>query len=152
MDGNMGAGTGARRTVRVLRGVFDKDARRSEEPPVVSPSSPGRTQPREIALPTSADDAGGASAPVQTVATLSTFQQQADSRLGRRGLTVLLEDRPAIDTGVHYCVSDLVMMTTRDLIGVLGSMGQAVGKRRPTRLELLGSVVTLLSDMGRLRL
>jgi len=52
MDGNMGAGTGARRTVRVLRGVFDKDARRSEEPPVVSPSSPGRTQPREIALPT----------------------------------------------------------------------------------------------------
>ena len=82
----------------------------------------------------------------------STSQQKANSRLGRLGLTVLLEDRPATDTGVRYCVSDLVLMTTRDLIGVLGFLGQAVDRRRPTGLELLGSVITLLCDMGMLRL
>ncbi|KAL3140396.1 hypothetical protein ABBQ38_004656 [Trebouxia sp. C0009 RCD-2024] len=133
MDGSKEAGAGARRTVRVLRGVFDKDARRSEGPPVVFPSSPSRTQPREVTLPTSAEGVGGASAPARMVATLPTSHHKADSRLGRRELTVLLEDRPATDTGVHYCVSDLVTMTKRDLVGVLGSMGQAVGKRQPTR-------------------
>ena len=70
----------------------------------------------------------------------------------RRELTVMLEDRPAIDTGVQYCVSDLATMTKRDLVGVLNSMGQTVHKRRPTRLELLGGVITFLCDMGRLRL
>ena len=65
---------------------------------------------------------------------------------------VLLEDRPASDAGVDFFMSDLIEMRTSDLVGVLSSMGQAVGKRRPTRLELLGGVVTLLGDMGRLRL
>ena len=75
-----------------------------------------------------------------------------EQSLALEGLDSLSEDRPATDTGVHYCVSNLVLMTARDLIAVLGSMGQAVDKRRPTRLELLGSVVTLLCDRGRLRL
>ena len=70
----------------------------------------------------------------------------------KSGLSVLLEDGPATDTGVYYNVSDLVTMRRRELVGVLGSMGQSVGKRRPTRLELLGAVVTLLCDMDRLRL
>lgn len=151
MGGSKEAGAGARRTVRVLREVFDEDARRSKKPPVVFPSSPSKTQPREATLAAAANGTRGASAPTPTVAAFPS-QPKADSRLGRRELTVLLEDRPATDTGVHYCVSDLVIMTKRDWVGVLGSMGQAVDKRQPTRLELLGSVVTLLCDMGRLRL
>ena len=49
-------------------------------------------------------------------------------------------------------MSDLVTMQKCDLVGALGSTGQTVGKRSPTRLELLGGVVTLLCDLGRLRL
>ena len=94
----------------------------------------------------------GANAPAQIVASPPTSQQNTDLRLGRGELTVLLEDRPATDAGVDFFMSDLIEMRTRDLVGVLSSMGQAVGKRRPTRLELLGGVVTLLCDMGRLRL
>ena len=37
-------------------------------------------------------------------------------------------------------------MAQRSLVRVLSSLGQAVDKRQPTRLELLGSVVTLLCD------
>ena len=94
-----------------------------------------------------------ASAPLPgIVASPPASQQQKDFRLGRNELSVLLEDGPATDIGVHYYMSDLVSMRRRDLIGVLSSMGQSVGKRRPTRLELLGAVVTLLCDMNRLRL
>ena len=45
-----------------------------------------------------------------------------------------------------------VAMQKCDLIRVLESMGQAVGKRQPTQLELLGTVASLLCDMGRLEL
>ena len=43
-------------------------------------------------------------------------------------------------------------MRRRDLVGALSSMGQAVDKQKPTRLELTGHVVRLPCDMGRLRL
>ena len=149
MDGSRESGAGPRRTVRVLRQIWDKDAPRSEERPVVCPSSSGQTQPHSTVA---VESAGSASAAARVVASPVVYKQRTDFRLGRGELTVLLEDRPATDTGVYYHMSDLVTMRRRDLVGVLGSMGQAVGKRRPTRLELLGGVVTLLSDMGRLRL
>ena len=57
-----------------------------------------------------------------------------------RDSIVLLQDRPATKTGVRYSLPD---------IEVLDSMGQAVSKRRPTRLGSLGVVVSLLCDMGR---
>ena len=100
----------------------------------VCPSSPGQSQPHS---PVAADSAGSASAAVRVVASPVVYMQRTDLRLGRGELTVLLEDRPAIDTGVYFHLSDLAMMRRRDLVGVLGSMGQAVGKRRPTWLELL---------------
>ena len=99
-----------------------------------------------------ADGAGYFSATPRVVASPPASQQQKDFRLGRSELSVLLEDGPAMDTGVYYNMSDLVTMRRRDLVGVVGSMGQSVGKRRPTRLELLGAVVTLLCGMDRLRL
>ena len=104
-------------------------------------------------LPTAAaDGAGGVSAAARVVASPPAFQPQRNVHLVRGELTVLLEDRPATDTGVNCLMSDLIEMRARDLVGVLSSMGQAVDKRRPTRLELLGAVVTLLRDMDRLRL
>ena len=148
MDGSRESGAGPRRTVRVLRQIWDEDAPRSEERPVVCPSSPGHQPHSTVAV----DSAGSASAAARVVASPVVYKQRTDFRLGRGELTVLLEDRPATDTGVYYHMSDLVTMRRRNLVGVLGPMGQAVGKRRPTRLELLGGVVTLLSDMGRLRL
>ncbi|KAL3157943.1 hypothetical protein ABBQ32_012345 [Trebouxia sp. C0010 RCD-2024] len=68
--------------------------------------------------------------------------------------TVLLKLRQAIFpcTRARTLSGAVLCSAKRDLSEVLGSMGQAVGKRQPTRLELLGSVVTLLCDMGRLRL
>ena len=152
MDGSREAGAGLRRTVRVLRKIYDKDARRFGEPPVDCRSSPSKAQPRVVPWPEAADGAAGASAPAQIVASPATSQQNTDLRLGRGELTVLLEDRPVTDAGIDFFMSDLIEMRTSDLVGVLSSMGQAVGKRRPTRLELLGGVVTLLCDIGRLRL
>ena len=122
MDGSREAGAGPRRTVRVLRQIQDKFALRR-------PASHSHT--------VAADSAGSASAAVRIVASPVVYMQRTDLRLGRGELTVLLEDRPAIDTGVYFHLSDLAMMRRRDLVGVLGSMGQAVGKRRPTWLELL---------------
>ncbi len=147
MDGSREAWQGPRRTVRVLRKLYDKDAPRSGERPVVCPSSPSQTQQHQVSSPMAAN---GATPGI--VASPPASQQQKDFRLGRNELSVLLEDGPATDIGVHYYMSDLVSMRRRDLIGVLSSMGQSVGKRRPTRLELLGAVVTLLCDMNRLRL
>ena len=49
-------------------------------------------------------------------------------------LTLLLQDRPATDTGVHYSLPDLVAMRKCELVR---SMGQAVSKQQPTQLELL---------------
>jgi len=143
---------GPRRTVRVLRKLYDKDVRRSGERPVVCPSSPSQTQQHRVSSPIAADGAGCVSATPGIVASPPASQQQRDFRLGRSELSVLLENGPATDTGVYYYMSDLVTMRRRDLIEVLSSMEQSVGKRRPTRLELLGAVVTLLCDMDRLRL
>ena len=64
----------------------------------------------------------------RVVANPVVYMQRTDLRLGRGEHTVLLEDRPATDTGVYYHMSDLVTMRRRDLVGVLGSMGQAVGQ------------------------
>ena len=152
MDGSRKAWQGPRRTVRVLRKLYDKDAPGSGERPVVCPSSPSQTQQHRVSSPMATDGAGCVSATPGIVASPPASQQQKDFRLGRNELSVLLEDGPATDIGVHYYMSDLVSMRRRDLIGVLSSMGQSVGKRRPTRLELLGAVVTLLCDMNRLRL
>ena len=56
------------------------------------------------------------------------------------------QDRPATNTGVQYSLPDIVAMRKCDLVRVLESMGQAVSKRQPTRLELLGAVVSLLCN------
>ena len=132
--------------------IYDKDARRSGERPVVCPVSPSQTEPYQKLSSVAADGAGGVSAAAMVVASPPASQPQTDFRLGWGELTVLLEDRPATDTGVDYFMSDLIGMRARDLVGVLSSMEQAVDKRRPTRLEILGAVVTVLRDMDRLRL
>ena len=54
--------------------------------------------------------------------------------------------------GLHYSLPDIVAMRKCDLVGVLKCMGQAVSKRQPTRLGLLGAVASLLCDMDRLEL
>ena len=64
------------------------------------------------------DLAGAASAAARVVASPLVYKQQTDLRLGRGELTVLMEDRPATDTGVYYHMSDLVTMRRRDLVGV----------------------------------
>ena len=79
MDGGKEAGAGVRRMVKVLRKVFERDARRFEEPPVDSPSSPSRTQPREVPLPLPTNSAGGADVSA-TVANVSTSHQTACHR------------------------------------------------------------------------
>ena len=94
---------------------------------------------------------GSTIAPAAAAARLSMRHTDC-LNLGRRELTVLLQDSPATDTGVQYSLPDIVAMRKCDLVRVLESVGQAVNKQRPTRLELLGGVVTLLCDMGRLEL
>ena len=60
---------------------------------------------------------------------------------------VSIQDRPATDTGVHYSLPEVVAMRKRELVRIFESMKQAVSKRQPTPLPLLGTVVTLLCDM-----
>ena len=60
-----------------------------------------------------------------------------------------MEDRATIDTGTHHHMSDVVTMRRRNLVRVLDSMGQAADKQRQTQLDVLHSVVALLSDPGR---
>lgn len=151
MDGSRDPRAGTRRTVKVLRRFYEKNAPRSEERLGACPSSSGLARLQTHSPLGAASDAGGAAAATGTV-TLSPLQPPKDLRLGRRELTVLLQDRPATDTGVQYSLPDIVAMRKCDLVRVLESVGQAVNKQRPTRLELLGGVVTLLCDMGRLEL
>ena len=72
--------------------------------------------------------------------------------LGRTDLDVLISKRPMQDPGVTHALCEVVGMRKGELMELLVSMGQQVTKRQPTRLELLGAVVTMLSSWGRLSL
>ena len=135
----------------VLRRSYEKDAPRSEEHLGVGPSLTGLAQLQTHSPLMAANEAGGVAAATGTV-THFPSQPPKDLRLSRGDLTVLLPDRPATNTGVHYRLPDIVAMRKCDLVRDLESMGQAVSKRQPTRLKLLGAVVCLLCDMGRLEL
>ena len=87
-----------------------------------------------------------AAATTRTVTHLPS-QPPTDLHLCRDELTILLQDRSATNTGVRYSLPDIVAMRKCDLVRTLTSVGQAVGKRQPTRLELLGAAVTLLCGM-----
>ncbi len=120
MDGSREAREGPRRTVRVLRKLYDKDAQRSGERPVVCPSSPSQTQQQQVSSPMAADGAGYVSATPGIVASPPASQQHKDFRLGKSELSVLLEGGPATDTGVHYHMSDLVTMRTQTEANTVG--------------------------------
>ncbi|DBA92063.1 TPA: hypothetical protein ACH3X1_015796 [Trebouxia sp. C0004] len=129
--------------------IYDKDARKSGERPVVCPSSPSQTEKHCVSSPVAVDGAKcGSATPKTKVASPPASQQQKDFRLGRGELSVLLEDGAATDTGMQYYMSDLATMRRRDLVGVLSSVGQTVGKRRPTRLELLSGVCVTWTGSG----
>ena len=141
MDGSGDLGLGGRRTVTVLRGFYEKVAPRSEEHLGVGPSLFGLARLQTHSPLMAANEAGGVAATTGTV-THFPSQPPKELRLSRGDLTVLLPDRPAMNTGVHYRLPDIVAMRKCDLVRVLESMGQAVSKRQPTRLELCACCVT----------
>ena len=73
-----------------------------------------------------------------------------DLRLGQTDLQVLLARQP--NPGITYTLYELVGMRKEELLHLLAAMRQLVVKKTPTRLELLGAVVTLLLALKRLSL
>ena len=76
----------------------------------------------------------------------------SDLHLGRTDLDVLLKRRPVRDPGLTHASYEVVGMRKEELVVLLTSMDQQVAKKQPTRLELLGAVVTLLLSWNRLSL
>ena len=81
-----------------------------------------------------------------------TTAPNKSNRVGCRLLTACPMDSKVNNNGVHYSLPDIVAMRKCELVRILESMEQAVSKRQPTRLDLLGAVVTLPCDMGRIEL
>ena len=113
----------------------------------------------------------GAAAKSQLVQTLGDEREAASGRKGspvtvprtsqlpdldplprQHSLRVILEDVPVHDPGTPFALSALSGMTKRELIGLLTRMHQVVIKKEPTRLELLGAVVTILCRLNRVTL
>ena len=84
--------------------------------------------------------------------TRHTAPLQSDLYLGRTDLDVLIRRGPVHDPRVTHTLYEVVGMRKKELMGLLVSMDQQVTKKQPTRLELLGAVVTLLLSWNRLTL
>ena len=141
-----------RHVVRVRRRVPGSDAVGSGTRDELYPQLSGSSQLSTHAAPRADSVNGETTARAARVSQAAVSKGDADRHLGQHNLTVLLEDRPAADAGVNYLVSALVVMSRKQLVEVLCSMGQVVSKGSPTRLELLGAVVCLLSEQNRILL
>ena len=84
------------------------------------------------------------------VSRFSDARQHPDLILSNHDTEVLLQRTQVRDPGEDFYLPDVISLRKIQLLSVLQSMGQTVSKQAPTRLELLGVTVTLLSALGRL--
>lgn len=139
-----------RRVLRVRRQVSGSNAVGSGTRDELYPQPSGSSRPTTRSALRVDSVNGETTARTARVSQAAVSEGDADRHLGQHNLTVLLEDRPAADAGVDHIVSALVVMSKKQLVEVLCTLGQVFSKRSPTRLQLLGAVVCLLSGQNRI--